>query len=198
MTQIGPRPGREEELCERASHTDWLYIGAMGAGVVASVVADFSFFKKIPIGHSADQPYTATAGDSALRTIGPGLVGLFWGGLVGGTYLAMPQCSSTWVQAPPPEGEVRASWPMAVTLAALAGATAPLVVAIEEGPIRPEWPVSERWTRHLVPVATGFFGALVPYVLPPRTWAAKRELERIRFHGDVTTGSLGLGYVVTF
>jgi hypothetical protein len=195
-TQLSPRKGREEELCERASSTDWLYIGAMGLGVIGSAYADLAYFKHWPHGENPAAPRPPTFGDSVVRTMPPAFFGLFWGGLVGGTYLALPKCSPTWVDAPPPEGEVRSTLPIAVSLALLSGLTAPFLVATYTGPIKVEWPVSERWVRHIVPVGTAIAGAFIPYLLPPRTWAAKKELERIRFGGDGT--SAFVSYTVAF
>ena len=38
---------------------------------------------------------------------------------------------------------------------------------------------------HIVVAAlAGFGGALIPYLLPPRTLSAARELDRIRFQAD--------------
>jgi hypothetical protein len=51
---------------------------------------------------------------------------------------------------------------------------------------------------HLVVAGVaGFAGALLPYLIPPRTWAAARELERLRFEVD-GRGNPFVGYVGTF
>ena len=52
---------------------------------------------------------------------------------------------------------------------------------------------------HLVVTAglAGFAGALIPYLLPPTTWSAARELEHIRAGTDGTS-ALSLGYTLAF
>jgi hypothetical protein len=45
-------------------------------------------------------------------------------------------------------------------------------------------------------IIAGFGGAFLPYFVPPRTWAAARELDRIRFGAQ--TGGAYLGYAVAF
>ena len=54
----------------------------------------------------------------------------------------------------------------------------------------------ERRFRVLGGVAGGFTGALLPYVLPPKTWRAAKELEHIRAGAD-TTGAW-INYSVRF
>ena len=54
-------------------------------------------------------------------TSGPSLVGLTWGLFVGSFYPSMPKCSPHFVPTAPPEGEVRTSWPIALSFALLAG-----------------------------------------------------------------------------
>src|SRR5206468_430596 len=97
-----PRGAREEDLCERASTTDWLYMGVSAAAFVGSMYVDTAYFK------FREQP--------GVRTIGPGLVGLTWGFTLGGGYL----------------------------------------------------------------------GALLPYLLPPKTWRNAKELERLRVEAGKT------------
>ena len=43
----------------------------------------------------------------------------------------------------------------------------------------------------------GFGGALLPYLLPPSTWAAARELDHLRFGADAR-GNVVLGYSRAF
>jgi hypothetical protein len=43
----------------------------------------------------------------------------------------------------------------------------------------------------------GFGGALLPYLLPPRTWRASRELMRLRL-ATTTAGGPLLGYSFEF
>ena len=44
---------------------------------------------------------------------------------------------------------------------------------------------------------SGFGGALLPYLLPPRTWSAARELDKLRFGADAR-GNVFVSYGVTF
>lgn len=165
-TDIYPRDARETDLCQRASHPDWLYM-ALPPFLVAGAIALDSQGLKFQ--------------DSAfLRTLGPASVGLTWGFLVGGTYLALPKCSPHWVRSDPVEGDVRATWPMAFAMAMFAGATAPIVVGIETGPPPGNWTTAERAGRIITAGVVGFGGALLPYLLPPKTWRAAKELQNLR------------------
>lgn len=180
-----PRGAREEQLCETARTTDWLYMGLSVAGFAGSVYADLQAFR------FNDKP--------GIRTIGPGLVGLTWGFTVGGGYLAQPKCSG-FVHSPPPEGDVRSSWQLAGALAALAAISAPMIeywamYNIADG-IPFDWSVSERRFRVFTAAGAAFGGALLPYLLPPKTWRAAKELERIRV-GASSTGSM-FTYTVRF
>jgi hypothetical protein len=79
---------------------------------------------------------------------------------------------------------VRETWPLALSFALLAGATAPIVNGIATGSLPPSWTTFER-EMHLVTAGVlGFGGALLPYVLPPRTWASAREIERLRVNAS--------------
>jgi len=110
----------------------------------------------------------------------PDWLGLTWGFTLGGGYLSIPKCSMDYVQSRPPEGDVRVVWPMAVAFAALAGVTAPIIEATEIGAPSLTWSDGERVTRVVLSSGLGVAGALLPYLLPPKTWRAARELERIR------------------
>lgn len=180
-TDFGPRQPREIELCRKAAHTDWLYLGGSVMLTGAAIWSD---------GRLKGEP------KPGIRLIGPSAVGLTWGVLVGGFRLALPQCDERWVPSAPPEGNVRSSWPMALSFAALAAITAPVVVGIETGAVPTEWAVRERSGRLVLAGAAGFVGALIPYALPPRTWRAREELERIR--AGVTTGGAFVSYAVAF
>lgn len=180
--EVGPRSQRERDLCERASSTDWFYLGGLVGLNVGAVLFDAKVAK-----HSDSVP---------LRMIGPGFVGLAWGGLIGGGYLALPKCDEHWLPGSPPGGDVRKSWPLALALASLAGMTAPFVVGQEQGPVPKSWPVIERSMRLVTAGLSGFAGALLPYVLPPITWRAHRELVKIRV-APVETGA-GLTFSGTF
>ena len=191
---IYPRTERERELCDRASRPDWLYLGGLVALDVGAVW----------VGTSEAVKFNSSV---PLRTGGAGLIGLTWGATLGGAWLALPKCSPRWVDTPPREGEVGASWPLAFAIALLAGATAPIVNGIAIGDLPVQWSTFERGMHVAVAAVFGFGGALLPYVLPPRTLSAARELERIRLEPLLTGAAYGgpraapglyLGYVAPF
>ena len=77
----GQRPRgskRDRALCEKASHFDWQYTGAMALLFGGSVYLNLAYFKQ--------------HGPASIRTIGPITEGLFWGGLLSGGYLSLPKC----------------------------------------------------------------------------------------------------------
>jgi hypothetical protein len=164
-TDSRPRGDREIALCRKASHPDWIYWGIMLAADVGSVYLDLRTKNIDPVG---------------VRYLGPVSLGLSWGFTVGGAYLASPQCSPDWVDAPPLEGDVRPKWPFALSMALLGGATAPLFLGIIELNGLQVQAVGERSMRYIVAGGLGFGGALIPYLLPPKTWRAARELEKLR------------------
>lgn len=183
-TDITPQGKREAELCDTASRTDWLYLGALvllNAGGIA-----------VEAQNSLQQ-----SGTTALHFIGPVAVGLPWGALLGGGYLALPKCDPEWVTAPAREGDVRASWPLALAIGLLGGATAPVVDSIVIGGYPQQWSTLERSLHVLTAGAAGFAGALIPYLLPPRTWAAARELQHLRVEGTAG-GGLQFAYALSF
>jgi len=51
-----------------------------------------------------------------------------------------------------------------------------------------DWPVAERSGRIFVAGGGALLGALLPYVLPPRTWSGAQELQRIRAGVEKNTG----------
>lgn len=181
-SSIYPHEGREKDLCESASSPDWLYL----AGLVA-----------LDVGAIWVQSATKYQPGTAVRLVGPGLVGLTWGATLGGGYLALPKCDPHWVGFAPREGKVRKSWPLALSIALLGGVTAPVIVGIANGFAVPlDWTTEERSARVLISGGLGFVGALLPYVLPPKTWSAAKELERIR--ADVTAKGAFVTYGVRF
>lgn len=192
---IYPRGSRETELCDRASHPDWLYLG----GLVLLETGGLAYGSTSSVRDSSSV---------AVRILNPGVVGLTWGILVGGVWLALPQCDPHWVATPPREGNVRVSWPLALSLAVLAGVTAPIIDGIVVGqdppPLGvspnnyyPGWSTFER-EMHLVTAGlAGFGGALLPYLVPPRTWSAARELDHLRL-GAEARGGVTLGYSTSF
>jgi hypothetical protein len=181
-TDIRPRQAHEIELCKQASSFDWLYTGTFAAGVAGGVVLDTKFLKQ------QEQP--------GVRLLAPGVVGFFWGGFLSGGYLSLPKCDPTWAYGPPPEGEVRASWPIATVITMLATVTAPAIDYVFLGAVKPEWQDWERASRVVVGMGAGALGALFPYLLPPRTWAAKKEIDRIRVRA--VSGGPFLSYEMTF
>ena len=168
-TDIRPRQAREIELCAEASEFDWKYTGAFAAGSVVAVWANISQLKHSPV--------------PGIRLIGPGLVGFGWGGLLSGGYLSLPKCDPTWAWGPPPEGDRRQTWPVALAIASISALTAPAIDWIFLGPVRLGWAVSERSGRVITASLAGFAGALFPYLVPPKTWRAKKEIERMRVEG---------------
>lgn len=202
-----PRQSREIELCERASTTDWVYLTGLGAGLVGTIALDTAVFRQLGTrreaeGETVEAWRARTDGDlshAAGRTFGAGLVGLSVGSLVGGMYLALPKCNRAFAYGPPPEGSSRSVWPTALTLALASAALGPIMVAIETGAPYGrtlEWPVSERAVHFIVPAFTGFAGAFLPYLFPPKTWRAAREIERIR--GGVSSSGAYVGYTLSF
>ncbi len=164
---IYPRTDKERELCDAASRPDWVYLAGLLALDVGSIWLGSSNEVKLH--------------DSALvRMSGPAALGLTWGATLGGGWLALPKCSPHWVEEPPREGEVRVGWPLALSIALLAGATAPIVYGIAIGPLPQQWSTAERELHVVTAAVFGFGGALLPYIVPPRTVAAARELERLR------------------
>jgi hypothetical protein len=142
----------------------------------------------------------------AVRFSGPTMIGVTWGATVGGAWLALPKCRKHWVGEPPREGDIRADWPVALSLALLGAATAPLVNAIAIGSCNPptcqgglpaSWTTFEREMHIVTASVSGFGGALLPYLLPPRTWSAAREIDRLRCGAD-GRGTVFVGYSVSF
>ena len=164
-TDERPRTPEEQKLCAKASDVDWLYLGT---GVLLTA------------GAIALDTYERTSSPEGVRFLGPAGVGLTWGFTIGGGYLALPKCSPDYVTAAPPEGNVKTNWEVAIIFAALAGLTAPIVEAIETGTAPPQWNDAERITRLVLASGLGIAGALLPYLLPPKTWRAAKELERLR------------------
>jgi hypothetical protein len=179
---IYPRTNKERELCARASHPDWVYLGALGALDAGAIL--FSSLDAVNVQGWGSYP----------SLVGPLVLGTAWGATVGGFWLALPKCSPTWIGEPAVEGNVRANWPLAISLALLAGATAPMVNGIVAGTNDPpQWSNWERVLHVVVGGVAGFGGAFLPYLVPPRTWSAAQELDRIRVGVDAR-GSVFFGY----
>ena len=191
---IYPRGSHEQELCSTASHPDYVYLGALALLDVAGVWAGSSSYIK----YSNSIP---------VRMTGPVMIGLVWGGTVGGSWLALPKCDPQWVASPPREGNVRMSWPLALSLAGVAAITAPIVNGIAigtycgpplcQGGLPATWTDLEREMHVVAAGVAGFGGALLPYLIPPRTWSAAREIDRLRLGVD-GRGNVFVGYSASF
>jgi hypothetical protein len=195
---IYPRSDRERDLCRTASRPDWLYLAglvALDAGAIYYGSLSALKWPVHPFGHNPQvTTETSSTADVLVRLTGPAAIGLTWGATVSGVWLALPKCSLEWVGESPREGAVRDSWPVNLSLALLAGATAPIVNAIAAGYTFPSaWTTFER-AMHLVTAGVfGFGGAFLPLVLPPSTTAAARELDKIRLGGDGHSFFIGYG-----
>lgn len=179
---IRPRQAREIELCTKAAQFDWMYTGAAFIGLVSGIYANTQHLKQ------AEEP--------GVRLVAPAWIGFSWGMLLSGGYLSLPKCDPTWAYGPPPEGNVRSPWPVAVAIAMVAGATAPAMDYAFLGPVKQEWMVWERSTRVFVGIGTGVLGAVFPYIVSPRPWAAKKEIERIRLGAQA--GGPFVSYTLAF
>jgi hypothetical protein len=169
-------------LCEKASSFDWMYTGAMGLGVVAAEYVSIGQLKQ------SEQP--------GVRLIGPGLIGFFWGAFLSGGYLSLPKCDPLWAAGAPPEGNVRARWPIAAAITLISAVTAPALDYVFLGAVPVHWPVPERSARVFIAMGTGIAGSLFPYLVPPKTWRARKEIDRIRI-GEVAGGPF-VSYGFTF
>ncbi|CAN5924740.1 hypothetical protein BH11MYX4_BH11MYX4_57070 [soil metagenome] len=177
-----PRQSREIELCKRASDFDWMYTGTMVLGLLGAEYLSLAVLKP------QEEP--------GVRLIGPGAIGFFWGGFLSGGYLSLPKCSPTWAAGAPPEGNVRTHWPIAAAITLISAATAPVLDYVFLGGVPLHWTVTERSGRVVIAMGTGVLGSLFPYILPPKTWAARLEIDRIRI-GEVAGGPF-LSYGGTF
>jgi|CZKU01.1.fsa_nt_gi hypothetical protein len=197
---IYPRDSREHDLCARASHPDWFYLGGLALLDVGTVWASTTITLKY-------------SPNLLLRSTGPLMIGFAWGATLGGGWLALPKCSLEWVGESPREGRARPSWPLAVSIAMLAGFTAPIVsfIAIGYCSLDPDNPATtpcqqgfiaststfEREMRLVLAGVAGFGGALLPYLIPPTTVRAAREIDRLRIGVDGRGGGF-IGYSGTF
>ncbi len=184
------RDAREKELCESASHPDWLYLAIQPLLVAGAITLDAQVFKY------DWATFGGTTGSPVVRDIGPVLVGATWGMFMGSFYPSMPKCSPHFVTTIPPEGQVRSDWPIAFAFAILAGATAPIVDYIAIGPVPDAWTDAERVSRIVLAATFAFGTALIPYVLPPKTLRAMRELMKLR--ATVSAQSSFVSYTFNF
>ena len=175
---IYPRGAREAELCEAASTVDWEYF--LGLAVLDTGA--------VWLGTSYDMKYTYS---EPVRYTGPAMIGLTWGATVGAAWLALPKCSMHWVGEAPREGATRQVWPLALSFALLGGVTAPIVNRIADGSEAQAWSNTERVMHVVTAGVFGFAGAFVPYLLPPKTWAAAREIEKLRINASAQGAFVG-------
>jgi hypothetical protein len=182
--EFGPANAEQATLCEKASHFDWLYMSGMLVATAGAVVVDSQVLQ--------------SSSDAGVRVLGPGLVGVAWGWTVGGSYLTLPQCSPDWVNTRGPEGDTRTDPPLALAIgfSLLAAATAPVIVGVEtgEGPTTLLWSPGERAARLAVAGVTGAVGSVMPYLLPPRSWRAMKELRRLKVSADTKSASIDFGF----
>ena len=183
-SDIHPRSAREKELCDAASHPDWAYLG----GLAAIGAAGIAYGSWQPARDSSSLP---------VRFVAPAVVGLTWGSIVGGAWLAAPKCDPNWVAGSPNDGNVRSHGPLTWSLALLAAFTAPIVNGVVVGFDLPvTWTTFEREMHLATAAVAGFAGSMLPYLLPPRTWSAARELDHLRFGADARGASVS--YVLSF
>ena len=169
-TDLYPREARERELCDKAGSPDWLYVSIPTALAVGAIVLDNQVIMR--------------DANPGVRMIGANLVGATWGFFVGSWWPAMPKCSPHWVPGAPPEGNVRNDLPIALAIALFAGITAPVAVAIETAWMPDTWDNTERVLRTVMPGVVAFGTALLPYLFPPKTLRAARELQNLRASAD--------------
>ena len=182
-TDIRPVTQREKDLCAKADHHDWLYIGGTAALTAATITVDNLYF--------------GGTKEPALRLIGSSTIGIAWGAFVGGTYLSLPKCDPLYVHHAPPEGEVRGEWAVTAGLATLSMLTAPFVIALFQGVRQTDdpRPVYERSLNVLIPAGLAFGATWLPHLIPPRTWSASQELQNIRLNVTTQGGQLGYGFL---
>ena len=181
-TDIRPRQAKEIELCDAASTFDWEYTGAFALAYGAATYLDIGPMKQ--------------SDTLAVRLSGPALVGFTFGGLLSGAFLSLPKCDPLWAEGPPPEGNVRTIWPIATGIAIISGIMGPILDYTFLGPVSLQWAVAERSARVFIAAGAGVLGSLFPYLLPPRTWSARKQIDRMRVMG--TPAGATVSYVVTF
>lgn len=163
---------------------DWIYVSGALLADAGAIALDSLFFQVQP--------------SAAARLVGPSLVGLSWGFTLGGSYLALPKCSRDFVASTSHEADGHLDWPIAVSLSLLTAATAPVIVGVEtgQGNVTLPWSTAERSMRLILAGTGGALGALLPYLLPPKTWRAAKELEHLRAGADAHGAFVG--YTIRF
>jgi hypothetical protein len=211
-TDYGPRNAQERELCEKGSSPDWLYLAGLLALNAGSIALDRAFFSQIDSPKFADGTDNLGApfdkSHSAVRSVGPALIGLTIGATLPGVYMSLPTCDKTWLQSShPAEGRVRNYTPLMIALTLTSVALAPIVVAVQSGPEQfgvatNRYPTTEKSFRVILPLITGLIGSLLPHVpfLAPRTWRAAWALDDLHLgvapvvtQGTTTGASLSFG-----
>lgn len=199
-SDIYPVGERERELCAKADHPDWLYLGGLVALDVLAVFANAKLgAATLKLDDKNVWRWTPDVSSSALRQLGPASIGLSWGATIGGGYLALPKCEPHWVSYAPREGEVRSTWPLALSLAMVGGMFGASMTGVfttlqRSSDDMSAWSTEERAARLWIGGITGFVGALVPYLLPPKTWRSALELARIRATADAHGAHVSYGF----
>jgi hypothetical protein len=67
---------------------------------------------------------------------------------------------------------------------------------VEVGPLPQPWSTEERAAHVLIAGLAGVGGSLLPYLLPPKTWRAAKELANIR--AGVSSNGGFIGYMIRF
>ncbi len=178
---IYPRGERERRLCEKAATTDWLYLSAAGVATIGSVWVN------------AETKYSSPW---PVRFLGPASIGLSMGWLIGSLPLALPQCSETGMRFGGREGDVRKPAIVAISLALGSAALSSITMAIATGQQPQAWDNAERAGRVITTSSFAISGALLPYLLPPKTWRAAEELRKMRF--EVNEARAFLTYSTSF
>jgi hypothetical protein len=166
------------EARDQCSHADWAYIGSALGTFAAATTADVVYFKY--------------ADAYAARATGPALMGLSWGWLMSAAVWARPLCDDGLRLPPAPEGSQR-DLPEFRWLGPLLGLmTAPIIVAIAEGRVPPEWPFQERWIRLTGASLAGLAGSFSYELWNPAPLRGIRTLDKasLSFTGTSATFTL--------
>ncbi len=164
----------------QCTHADWTYLGAAAGSLALATTLDITAFEP--------------SSSFAMRATGPAVVGLAWGWLVSAAFWARPLCHEGYLGSSEGAG-VEAALPELTWLGpVLAVVTAPIAVAIAEGPPPEAWPFSERWQRLSGAAAAGLLGSFAHELWIPRPLRGLRALEGARLAVDAT----GVGIALRF
>ncbi len=178
---IYPVNDRERELCATASTPDWAYMGELVLLDVASVA------------FTSPMKYAPPEG---MRLFATTYAGLTLGATLSGVYLALPKCDPHWVSYSPREGDVHLDWPLAASIGLISGVIAAGMYGVEVGPLPLQWSTNERVAHLLLAGLAGVGGSLLPYLVPPKTWRAAKELANLR--AGISSNGGFIGYSVSF